>query len=117
MTHPGANASISSAEAQRTQILDALVDAGSEGVSEDRIRELGGRWWQERIQELQKDHSIGWDRVDGEVRYHLVASVERAIDTAAPPADGAVAAPVDSSLSTAQTLFPPPSAPHHREAA
>lgn len=110
------NSGISSAESQRAQMLAELVQAGPDGVSEDRMRELGGGWWNERIGELQKTNCIGWDRVDGKVRYCLVASsVERAIDTAA--ADREARPLVDGSLNTELTLFAPPSEPHYREAA
>lgn len=59
---------------QRSQIIAELAESGMDGVIETRVKELGGYHWEKRIVELQRDHTIGWDLIEGEKYFFLVAS-------------------------------------------
>lgn len=102
---------------QRSQLVAAFEQAGDDGLTEAVVKDLGGFHWHNRLVELRRrGYVIG----ETEDVFVLVVgpSVERAVDTAAPPADREQTSPlVDGSLSTEPTLFTPPSEPHYREAA
>lgn len=68
---------VSRSQLQRSAILAALIEAGTDGLLEGKIKELGGYWWPKRVAELAKGHAIGWDEVDGEKRYFLAGHDER----------------------------------------
>jgi hypothetical protein len=62
------------------QLLNALRDAGDEGVTESDIAILGGRWWRQRLYELRKTgHVIG--ETGGVFLLVVEREVERAGDT------------------------------------
>jgi hypothetical protein len=51
-------------------LLNALRDAGDEGLGEGEMAALGGRWWLQRVNEInrRKDSTIG----EQNDRYYLV---------------------------------------------
>lgn len=115
----GANSGVPVAQFQRSAILAALVEAGTDGLPKEKVEELGGYWWSKRVAELAERHAIGWDEVDGEKRYFRTDGVEQA--DGAKPVEGT---PVESAVgllnTEAETLFDAPVRSHYeteREAA
>lgn len=93
-------------------LLAALRDAGSDGLPEARVRELGGRYWEGVLRRLCRRHPIG-----EQGGLYFLVGVGRA---AGMPVDGVVRseAPAGGPSSSCQlSLDVPVGSPHYREAA
>ena len=97
-----------SAQLQRSVMLAALVEAGPDGVLESEMPPLGGMWWRDRLSEISRSHTLGWEMVDGEKRYVLANGVEQADGDGAvdPSPTGEAVSPLNTE---SETLFDPPS--------